>query len=174
MSAVPGNILSFSDFGGSGNDPSVMGWGDTQSTDYSTNPIGYGVPDNTVNAPRSDGVTWTGVLGGVESTANNLLNTFSKVYQLQSTVENAKFNQTIQASQLDLQRSQALGSLEVQRANVDASKTIALAQAKRQTADAISRTETGSTFISKVNTPYLMIAGVIGIAAVVYFMGVKK
>jgi hypothetical protein len=84
------------------------------------------------------------VLESAKAGANSLIGTWAKVYELQSTVENTKFNNTLRAAQLDVQRSSALGSLEVQRAQVDASKTIELARARRAVADAEANTNSSS------------------------------
>jgi|WetSurMetagenome_2_1015567.scaffolds.fasta_scaffold182782_3 hypothetical protein len=167
--------LNLSGFGGVGEDPSVMGWGDTQTTDYSTNPIIAGNPSTVVDTPRSDGITWGGVLSGVESTANTLLDTFGKFYKLEDSVASAQFQREIKSAQLDITRAQALGSLDVQKVTTDAQVQIAKAQAARAVADQLARTNSGSAgYIVQQSAPLLKIGAVLLGAFLVYRVTVKK
>lgn len=175
MSAVPGNILDFSQWGGSNYDP--LASYDTLQTDYSVRPLSYGVPNNVVNTPRSDGVTWSGVLNGVSSTADTLLQTFGKVYQINSSIENAKYSQQVTNAQLENQRASTLGGLELQKTAIDANLQIEKARAGRATKDAITQANSGGAGfvvppVSKTNQMYL-IGGVVIIGALIFFKGKK-
>ena len=164
--------LDLSGFGGDGNDPAVMGWGDTQSTDYSVAPLSDGVPDNVVNVPRSDGITFNGILAGVSSTADSLLNTFGKVYQLQSNVENAKFQRTVNSANMELKQAQTMGTIDIQKAAIDANLAIEKARAARATNDALAQVNSGSAgFIVQSGkiTPMMILGGLAVIGAVLYF-----
>ena len=152
MSAVPDNIL-----------PWESGW-DTMSPELPTTSLNDGVPDTAVDVPRSNGITVSGVLGSVQSTADSLLGIFGKVYSLQSSVENAKFQQTLNTAKLDIQKAQAFGTLDIQKATVDANVSIAKAQAQRATNDALARVGSGSAGFVQQSTglsPKMLFVGAI-------------
>lgn len=164
--------LDFSGFGGVGNDPSIMGWGDTQTADYSVAPLSDGVPDNVVNVPRSDGITFDGILAGVSATADSLTNIFGKVYSLQSGVENAKFQRVVNQANQDLKQAQTMGAIDIQRAAIDANLAIEKARAARATNDALARVNSGSAgFIVQSGrvSPMMILGGLLAIGAAVYF-----
>jgi hypothetical protein len=164
--------LDFSGFGGAGNDPSVMGWGDTQDTDYSTAPLSSGLPANVVDTPRSDGITFDGILSGVSATADTLFNTFGKIYSLQSSVENAKFQRTVNAANLELKQAQTMGSIDIQRAAIDANLAIEKARAARATNDALTQVNSGSAGFIVQNgkiSPLMILGGLALIGGLVYF-----
>jgi hypothetical protein len=169
--------FNFSGFGGASNDPAVMGWNTTQETDYSTNPLSSGLPSNVVEAPRSNGVTFSGILDGVSATADSLFKTFGKVYQLQSDVEDAKFQRVVNEANMDLKRAQTMGTLDIQRATIDANIAIEKARAGRATEDALARVNSGSAgFIvqtSKVS-PLMIIGGLVLAGAFLFFNRGKK
>jgi hypothetical protein len=103
MSAVPGNFLDF----GSWDTTDINGLDlpDTQSTDYSTLPINDGLPDNVLNVPRSDGITWTGVLDAAKSSADTLFGVFNNVYNLQSKIEDAKYQRTVNEANMQIRHT---------------------------------------------------------------------
>jgi hypothetical protein len=135
------------------------------------------VPENVVNIDRTDGLGFGGILESVKAGANSLIGTWAKVYELQSTVENTKFNNTLRAAQLDVQRAGALGSLEVQRAQVDATKTIELARARRAVADAEANAESSSRagfqYITNTMTKTPPIYLMLGLGAAFYYFNKK-
>ncbi len=160
--------LNFSNSAGSN-------WGlpvETQSTDYSTIPLSSGQPINFVDVPRSDGFSFTGFLENTAKTVENLSNTFGKVYQLQSNVESQKFNREFEAAKLDIQRSQQLGSLDVQKASIDANKQIALLQAQRAVKDAQVQVAGGSAGYVKQTANILSspMVSLVGVAVVGYVL----
>ena len=164
--------LDFSGFGGVGNDPAIMGWGDTQTADYSVNHLSDGVPDNVVNVPRSDGITFDGILAGVSATADSLTNIFGKVYSLQSNVENAKFQRTVAAANQELKQAQTMGAIDIQRAAIDANLAIEKARAARATNDALAQVNSGSAGFIVQNgkvSPMIILGGLALIGAVLYF-----
>jgi hypothetical protein len=160
------------DFGGSGSDPSVMGWGNTQATDYSINPLSDGVPANVVDVSRSDGITWDGVLSKVSATADSLFSTFGKVYQLNSNVENEKFQRMVNEANRELKRAETMGTLDIKRAQIDANLAIEKARAGRATSDAITQMNSGVagfvTVPGKIPTGMVLL-GVAALGAAIYF-----
>ena len=158
MSAVPENILDF-------------GTWDTLGTDLPTVPLSNGSPSNVVDTPRSDGITWDGILSGVNATADSLLNTFGKVYQIQSNVENAKFQRVVNEASQSLKVAQTMGSLDIQRASIDANVAIEKARAARATGDAMAQINSGAAgyvLQSGKISPMMIILGLAGIGAVLY------
>lgn len=158
MSAVPENILDF-------------GTWDTLGTDLPTAALSNGSPSNVVDTPRSDGITWDGILSGVNATADSLLNTFGKVYQIQSNVENAKFQRVVNEANQSLKVAQTMGSLDIQRASIDANVAIEKARAARATGDAMAQINSGAAGYvlqgGKIS-PMMIILGIAGIGAVLY------
>jgi len=139
MSAIPDDMLTWeSDYG------SNYDLGNTQSTDYSTTPINDGLPDNVINVSRSDGITWSGVLGAATAGADTLTKVFSTVYNLQSKAEDAKYQRTLNETNQQIRMAEAAGSLEVKRAVLDANVQIEKSKAARAVADQQARTASGS------------------------------
>lgn len=158
MSAVPGNFLNFGSW-------------DTISAELPDTQLSTGIPSNVVDVPKTDGVTFSGVLNGISSTADSLINAFGKIYSINSAVENAKFQQTVKAAELEVNKARTLGTLDVQRASIDANVSIAKAQAARATNDALAQVNSGSAgFLNKGAkiSPMLIILGLAGIGAVLY------
>lgn len=158
MSAVPENILDF-------------GTWDTLGTDLPVYPLSNGAPSNVVDTPRSDGITWDGILSGVSATADALTNTFGKIYQIQSGVENAKFQRVVNEANQSLKVAQTMGSLDIQRASIDANVAIEKARAARATGDAMAQINSGAAGYvlqgGKIS-PMMIILGLAGIGAVLY------
>lgn len=128
-------------------------------------PLSSGVPDNVIDVDRSGGITLSGVLSGVDATASNLLNMLGKYYSTTSKIEDAKFQRTVQTATLDLARARALGSLEIDRAAVDAQVAIEKARAARATGDAMARINSGGAgyFMRAGVSPLILIAGAVGL-----------
>lgn len=158
MSAMPENILDF-------------GTWDTLNTDLPQYALSNGAPSNVVDTPRSDGITWAGVLSGVSATADALTNTFGKIYQIQSSVENAKFQRVVNEANQSLKVAQTMGTLDIQRASVDANVAIEKARAARAIGDAMAQINSGASghvLPGKKISPMMIILGLAGIGAVLY------
>lgn len=142
-----------------------------QFSDYSDAPLSTGVPATVVDVVRSDGITFDGILSGFSATADTLLNTFGKVYSINSAVENAQFQRTVNTANQQLNQARTLGAIDIQRATIDANLAIEKARAGRATNDAIARMNSGSSgFLNngaKIS-PMMIILGVVGIGAVLY------
>lgn len=172
MSSVPGNQPL--DFAG-------VEWDDpfstvqTQSTDIGTSPLSSGIPDNYVDTPRSAGITFNGILNKFNASTDSLLNTFGKIYSLDSKVENAKFQRSIQSATLDLTRARALGALDVQRATLDADIAIEKQRAARGTGDAAERKKSGEAgyFVTKIKKSPVIILGVLVFGFAAYKLSMK-
>lgn len=135
---------------------------DTLTTDYNQDPILDSAPETMTDYPRSDGVTFGDLLKTVSAGADTLTNTFTKLYSLQSNVENAKFGRVVQEQTLALKKSQALGDLAVKKAQVDAAVAIETARARRVVGDEVARvssSERAST-IGKNYMPLLLLGGI--------------
>lgn len=158
MSAVPENILDF-------------GTWDTLGTDLPQYALSNGAPSNVVDTPRSDGITWDGILSGVSATADALTSTFGKIYQIQSGVENAKFQRVVNEANQSLKVAQTMGTLDIQRASIDANVAIEKARAARATGDAMAQINSGAAGYvlqgGKIS-PMMIILGLAGIGAVLY------
>lgn len=157
MSAVPENILDF-------------GTWDTQGTDLPSTSLSFGAPSNIVDVPKSDGVTWSGILSGVSATADALTSTFGKIYAINSAVENAKFQQTVNAANQQLKVAQTMGTLDIQRATLDANVAIEKARAARATNDAIAQVNSGSAGYVKAGgiSPLVILGGLALVGAVLF------
>ena len=171
MSAVPGNFMDF----GSWDTSNINGFDlpETQGTDYSVSPQSDGLPDNVVNTPRSDGITWTGVLSSVKSTATSLFDVFGKAYALNSEIENRKYQQEVQKAQGDLNRAATYGTLDIQRARIDANVAIEKARAARAVGDAQARVKSGTAgYIAMPSkmSPMLILGALAAIGVVLYFV----
>lgn len=143
-----------------------------QNADLPSQPLSDGVPANVVDVPRSDGITFDGILSGVSATADTLFNTFGKIYSLQSSVENAKFQRTVNAANQELKQAQAMGSIDIQRAAIDANLAIEKARAARATNDALAQVNSGSAGFIVQNgkvSPMIILGGLALIGAVLYF-----
>lgn len=159
-------------------------WGlpvETMDAGYSTVQLSSGVPDNFVNAPRSDGITFTGIFDGIQATAETLGGIFTKAYQLNANVENLKFQRDIASRALDIQRSAQIGALDVKQKTIDATTAIELSRANRALADAQAQSKSGGTFYVpapatvaslKKYAPVLMVAA--GVVGVFIFLRGKK
>jgi hypothetical protein len=159
MSAVPDNILDF-------------GTWDTLGTDLPTYPLSNGSPSNVVDVPRSSGISWDGILSGVNATADSLLNTFGKVYQIQSSVENAKFQRVVNEANQSLKMAQTMGTIDIQRASIDANVAIEKARASRATNDAIAQVNSGAAgYVVQTGkiSPMLIIGGALIVGAALFF-----
>lgn len=157
-------------------------WGlpvDTMDPGYSTVQLSSGVPDNYVDVPRSDGITFTGLFDGIKATADTLGGIFTKAYELNANVENLKFQRDIATRNLDIQRSAQLGALDVKQKTIDANTAIELSRANRAVADARAQIASGSTFYKppagatlQKYAPALMVAA--GVVGVFIFLRGKK
>ena len=156
MSAVPDNIGPFGSW-------------DTLTPELGSGTLSNGQASNVVNAPRSDGVSWTGVLNNVSATADSLLNLWGKAVSFTDAAEDKAYQRELKKATFEVNKAQAFGSLEVQKATVDANKQIALAQAQRAVSDQLARTNSGAagyvTVPDQMPTKWLVIAGIVGIAA---------
>jgi hypothetical protein len=149
----------------------------TQVSDYSVSPIVDSVPENVIDVPRSSGITFDGVLEGVQKTADTLLNTFGKVYAIDSAIQSAKFQREVTQSKNDVERARALGTLDVQKTAIDANIQIEKSRAARAVDDAKAR-ESSSANAGYIRTaskvsPTIIILGV-GAIALLIFMSRKK
>lgn len=143
-----------------------------QQADLPTGELSTGQPANYVNTPRSDGITFDGILTGVERTADSLFNTFGKIYSLQSSAENAKFQRTVNQANQELKQAQTLGAIDVQKAAIDANLAIEKARAARATNDALAQVNSGSAgFVVRDEriSPMMILGGLLAIGAAVYF-----
>lgn len=131
---------------------------DTLGTDLLGVQIMDNVPDTYVDVPRSNGITVSGVLKGVETGVNTLVNTWSKVTALNSEVENRKFQQTLASANMDLQKTKALNSIDIAKAQTDANRQIELARAQRGVADQVARTQSSQIGGSNM-TGVIILAG---------------
>lgn len=174
MSAVPSNILDFGSWETPAGVPAWVSGGYTQSTDYSTAQQSDGVPDNVVNVPRSDGISWGGALDSAMKTAGDIASTFGKVYQINSQIEGQQFQRKVTESQLGITRAATLGTLEIQKAKVDANSQIELARAQRAVPDALAAARSGSVGFLNVGrvSPVLLILA--GAFVAHYFLRGKK
>lgn len=130
---------------------------ETVGTDFTVDNTSYVPPTAIQVNDVTEGVSFGGVLKGVEATANSLLNFGTKIYSLQNSVENAKFAQQVKSAQLDLSKAQISGDLAVRQAQTDAQTKIALAQAQRATNDALTRVNSSASKPSGMS-PLLMVA----------------
>lgn len=86
-------------------------------------------PDTSKWADPDTGISLSGILSGVSATADSLASVFGKVYNIQNAAANQKFAQEVTRAQLDLQRAQTLGGLDVAKTKTEAENRIELARA---------------------------------------------
>lgn len=154
-----------------------MGFGtwDTLDTDLPSTSLSYGTPSTLVDTPRSDGMTWSGLLSGVSATADAITDTFGKVYQIQSNIENTKFQRVVNDANLQLKQVATLGALDVQRATIDANVAIEKARASRAVGDAMAQQASGAAgYVTSGGVSPMLVLGLAGVAALLYFLRGKK
>jgi len=96
--------------------PSMGVYAMPETIDSGLSDFSYGsAPDIAplLDMPRSSGITVSGILGAVESTAKTGFDLFSKAYQIQDAFEGAKINRQINQGRIELQKAQASGAIEV-------------------------------------------------------------
>lgn len=155
----------------------VFAMPETVAPEVSDFSLGGGIPEisSILDVDRSSGISVSGILGTIESTAKTGLDIFSKVYQLQDSVEAAKVARQMNQSRLDLQKAQASGAIEVALSRNQAGVAIekiraaaAVSNAQAQTDSAIQASTGGGFNLSKL-IPFALIG-----FAVWKFAGAKK
>jgi hypothetical protein len=125
--------------------------------------------------PRSDsGISVSGFLGGLSATVKSGLDVWKSVNNINMSARTQQANNQIDLLKLDVAKQQALGQLELNRAQIDSNKQVGLIQA-RSSVDQATRAAVdarGGTFtsaVSSVNWPVLL-----GLAGLVYAVSQGK
>lgn len=150
--------------------PSTVGQVDANMTGAVT--INNGVPDNVTNPERSDGITVSGILAGVTSTADTALNLFGKAYSLYSTAQNANYSAKIAEQQRALTFNGQQAAIDLQTTRNAAALKIGQLNAEKAVADAQAKTVSGAAGFVKA-PGFQLTAGVVA-AAFVGFLLLKK
>ncbi len=96
-----------------------------QSDRYYTAPRG-----NVISSQPATGGEVGDFFGSISRTANNLIDFYGKVASIEAQADNARYNRQISAAQLDLNKTQVLGNIEVAKTRSGAEIQIAQAQAQ--------------------------------------------
>lgn len=131
--------------------------------------IGDGMPSVPLDVPRSEGFTFSGILGGLEKTAQSGFELFSKVYQLQDAVEGAKFNRAMTQQRTQLAQAQTAGTLDIQKLRLDSDIQLAKLQAQAALANEQAKVQSsirastsgGSGGSMGALLPFLMVGGIV-------------
>lgn len=155
----------------------------TLTPELPTVPVaGYAMPNNfnwlgTTSQPAladidrsTNAYTVSGVLKDVSATAKTLTGIYTDVVNLGQSAAQAKTDAQISRSQLELNKLNTLGVLEVTRAKVGASQAIEKARAEQATTEEIARIKSGAGSAAENG---ISLALVIAIGAGLYFMGKK-
>lgn len=134
--------------------------------------LSNGVPDNVVNTPRSDGITVSGVLQGVTSTADSLLNVFGKAYTLYNQGQALQYSAKLADSSQQLQYAQSQAQIDLAKTKVATDAQLGQMNAQAQIANAAARLQAGAAGFIKTPTGKITTGMIVaGIAA---FLLLKK
>lgn len=133
------SIIDWYDVNGSGDWNSGYSLGSTVGPELPRSEPGdiYGTTAQPSVATNNTGGFLSGLLGGIETTADSLLNTWSRVNSISTNAENLKFNQQINAAKLDLAKAQIGGQIDV--AKTKAMTDAQIEQIRAQTAVSVAQ-----------------------------------